>query len=242
VRVGANVSNSGRQERCQRSSGHGVPVPVGRLEVLARSRRKVRDHRPKRRRGSPSLQALARDAVLDEHRAGQRHPILAQVLRKRLQQADQAQRQAEMTTCGARRFLRRSEQVQGAERDLAPAGPEPILERHQIGRRPGAQLLLARVDRGIEARAQRCEAAPACMQRLDHGMGKRPAGSDPLQGIAPPLQAHEPGHRFADDPRHPPDLVIERVEDEQRFARLGGREQGREIAVRIVLTNLDRRI
>jgi hypothetical protein len=36
--------------------------------------------------------------------------------------------------------------------------------------------------------------------------------------------------------------VIERVEDEQRFARLGGREQGREIAVRIVLANLDRRI
>jgi hypothetical protein len=36
--------------------------------------------------------------------------------------------------------------------------------------------------------------------------------------------------------------MIERIQDEQRFARLGGREQGREVAVRIVLTDLDRRI
>ena len=77
------------------------------------------------------------------------------------------------------------------------------------------------------------------MQRLDHGMGKRLARSDPVQGIAPPLQAHEPGHRLADDAPHASDLVIECIEHEQRLARIGGREQGREIAVRIMLADLD---
>ena len=206
--------------------------------MLACPSRQVGDNRPERRRCFFLLQAFAREAVAGEHRIGQRHPILTQVAGQVLQQADQAQRQAEMATGGARRFLRHSEEVQGAERDLAPAGPEPFLEGGQIGRGLGAQLLVARVDRGLEPRLQRRKAGPARMQRLDHGVSSRPAPSDRVQGIAPPLQAYEPGHRLAHDAPHSSDLVIECIKHEQLLPRIGGCKESREIPVRVMLADL----
>ena len=233
------VQQRRRQERRQRPFRHPVPVLARRLQMRAGPSRQVGDDRPERRRSSLLLQIRALEAVPGEHRAGQRHPVLTQVAGQRLQQTDQAEGQAEMATGGVGRSLRDPEQVHGAKRDLAPARPEPFLERGQIGRWLGAQLQVARINRGVEARAQRSKARPAGMQRLGHGMGKRLAGSDPVQCIAPPLQAHEPGHGFADDAPHASDLVIECVEDEQRLARIGGREQGREIPVRVMLADLD---
>ena len=137
-----------------------------------------------------------------------------------------------------RRRLGRAEKIYGRKRDLAAAGLEPSLQRRQIGRRIGAELQLAPVDRGLEARPQRRERRPMRLQCRDHGLRQRFARVDAVERVAPPLEADQPGHRLADDVAHLRDLVIERVESEQRLTRLGRREQRGEIPVRIVLADL----
>ena len=113
-----------------------------------------------------------------------------------------------------------------------------MLQRGQIGGRVAAQLLLARLDRRFEAWPQRRETIPACVHRRDDRVSGRLVRRERVQRLAPPLQAHEARDRLADHAAHPGDLVVERIKGEQRLARVCGREQGCQIALRVVLAHL----
>jgi hypothetical protein len=93
----------------------------------------------------------------------------------------------------------------------------------------------SRVDHRLQAPTVEAGGLDGAGERPRHIVGRPLAGIDLLHRVAPPLQADLSQDRLRDHLAHPRDLVIEEDEGKEMGARLGGREQRGQIAVRVEL-------
>ncbi len=119
----------------------------------------------------------------------------------------------------------------------ADGGIQVILQHGEVRHRIIVEIELPRFDQPAQ---RRCRQAVG-VDRPEQFGGDRVAGLPAMGGaveqIAPPLQPDVPDQWLAHQSWNPHDLDIERGQRQQRAARRGADEQGRGIAVEILVTD-----